>query len=73
MSMKHPHNWLHEKKLEQVLIAQRIVLQKNVIMPKGHREKLKVQYIMYLWNVIRQLPHPPERSGFIMLKLKRKL
>ena len=41
MSMKHPHNWLHEKKLEQVPIAQRIVLQKNVIMTKGQQRKIK--------------------------------
>ena len=37
------------EKLEQVLIAQRIVFQKIVIMPKGQQRKIKVAiYVMHL-------------------------
>ncbi|CAB4007412.1 ATP-dependent DNA helicase PIF1 [Paramuricea clavata] len=48
------------EKLEQILVAQRIVFEKIVI--KDNKEKLKVQYVI-----------PPDRSGIILLKLKRKL
>lgn len=64
------------QKLEHILIAQRIVFEKIVIMPKGQQRKIKGS----ICNVPVQcdktcnvLPRPPERSGIIMLKLKRKL
>ena len=64
------------KKLEQILIAQRIVFEKIVVMPKGQQRKIKGA----ICNVPVQcdetcsiLPRPPERSGIILLKLKRKL
>ena len=64
------------KKLEQILIAQRIVFEKIVVMPKGQQRKIK----RAICNVPVQcdqtcsiLPRPPERSGIILLKLKRKL
>ena len=62
------------EKLEQIPMAQRIVFQKIIIMPKGQQKKIKgaicnvpVEYD----QTCNQLP--PERSGIIMLKLKRKL
>ena len=36
------------EKLEQILIAQRIVFDKIVVLHKGQQKKLKVQYAMYL-------------------------
>ena len=57
-------------------MAQRIVFQKIIIMPKGQQKKIKgaicnvpVEYD----QTCNQLPRPPERSGIIMLKLKRKV
>ena len=65
------------EKLEQILIAQRIVFEKIIIMAKGQQQK-KVKGA--ICNVPVEcdetctfLPRPPERSGIIMLKLKRKL
>ena len=64
------------EKLEQILIAQRIVFEKIVVMPKGQQRKIKgaicnipVEYD----QTCNQLPRPPHRLGIIMLKLKRKL
>ena len=64
------------EKLEQILIAQRIVFEKIVVMPKGQQRKIKGS----ICNVpvdsdqtCSVLPRPPERSGIIMIKLKRKL
>jgi DNA replication protein DnaC len=64
------------EKLEQILIAQRIVFQKIVVMPKGQQRKIKGA----ICNIpvdcdksCRSLPRPPETSGIILLKLKRKL
>ena len=64
------------EKLEQILVFQHIVFQKIVIMPKGQQRKIKEA----ICNVpvgcdetCNVLPRPPERSGIIMLKLKRKL
>ena len=64
------------EKLEQILIAQRIVFEKIVVMPKGQQKKVSEA----ICNVpvdcdqtCKVLPRPPERSGIIMLKLKRKL
>ena len=64
------------EKLEQIRIAQRIVFEKIIVMPKGQQRKVKraicnvpVEYD----ETCKVLPQPPERSGIIMLKLKRKL
>jgi hypothetical protein len=64
------------KKLEQILVAQRIIFEKIVIMPKGQQRKIKgaicnvpVEYS----QTCNVLPRPPDRSGIILLKLKRKL
>ena len=66
------------EKLEQILIAQRIVFEKIVVMPKGQHRKIKgaicnVTDSVECDQTCNQLPHPPDRSGIIMLKLKRKL
>lgn len=64
------------EKLEQVLIAQRIVFEKIVIMPKGQQRKIKgaiCNVPVECDQTCTILPRPPERSGIIMLKLKRKL
>ena len=64
------------EKLEQILIAQRIVFEKIVIMPKGQKRKIKgaiCNVPVECDNTCKVLPRPPERSGIIMLKLKRKL
>ena len=62
--------------LEKLLIAQRIVFEKIIIMPKEQQRKVNGA----ICNVpvecdatCKVLPRPPERSGIIMLKLKRKL
>ena len=64
------------EKLEEILIAQRIVFEKIIVMPKGQQRKIKGA----ICNVPVEcdqtcciLPRPSERSGIIMLKLKRKL
>ena len=64
------------EKLEQILIAQRIVFEKIVVMPKGQQRKIQGA----ICNVpaecdktCQTLPHAPESSGIILLKLKRKL
>ena len=71
-----PNELLCLEKLEQILIAQRIVFEKIVVMPKGQQKKVKGA----ICNVpvecdqsCKVLPRPPERSGIIMLKLKREL
>ena len=64
------------EKLEQILIAQRIVFEKIVVMPKGQQRKIKGAICNVPVNCDQTcniLPRPPERSGIIMLKLKRKL
>ena len=64
------------EKLEQILIAQRIVFQKIVVMPKGQQRKIKgaiCNVPVECDQTCNTLPRPPERSGIIMLKLKRKL
>ena len=63
------------EKLEQILIAQRIVFEKIVVMPKGQQKKVSGAICNVPVNcdqTCKVLPRPPERSG-IMLKLKRKL
>ena len=64
------------RKLEQILIAQRIVFEKIVVMPKGQQRKIKgaiCNVPVHCDQTCNILPCPPERSGIIMLKLKRKL
>ena len=64
------------EKLEQILIAQRIVFEKIIVMPKGQQRKIKgaiCNVPVECDQTCKILPRPPERSGIIMLKLKRKL
>jgi hypothetical protein len=64
------------EKLEQILIAQRIVFEKIIIMPKGHQKKVSgaiCNVPVDCDQTCKVLPRPPERSGIIMLKLKCKL
>ena len=64
------------EKLEQILIAQRIVFEKIVVMPKGQQRKIKgaiCNIPVDCDQTCTTLPRPPERSGIIMLKLKRKM
>ena len=63
-------------KLEQILISQRIVFEKIIIMPKGRQRKIKgaiCNVPVECEQTCNILPRPSERSGIIMLKLKRKL
>ena len=64
------------EKLEQILIAQRIVFEKIVVMPKGQQRKIKgaiCNVPVECSQMCNVLPRPPDRSGIILLKLKRKL
>ena len=64
------------EKLEQILIPQRIIFEKVIVMPKGQQRKIKgaiCNVPVDCEQTCRILPRPPERSGIIMLKLKRKL
>ena len=64
------------EKLEQILIAQRMMFEKIVIMPKGQQRKIKgaiCNVPVDCDNTCKLLPRPAENSGIIMLKLKRKL
>lgn len=64
------------KKLEQIIIARRIVFEKIVVMPKGQQRKIKGAICNIPVNCDQTcniLPRPPERSGIILLKLKRKI
>ena len=64
------------EKLEQILIPQRIVFEKIVVMPKRQQKKVLGAICNVPVNcdqTCKVLPRPPERSGIIMLKLKRKL
>ena len=64
------------EKLEQILIAQRIVFEKIIVLPKGQQRKVKgaiCNVPVECDETCKVLPRPPERSGIIMLKLKRKL
>ena len=72
---KIPQELLVLEKLEQILISQRIVFEKILVMPKGQQRKIKDA----ICNVpvdcdenCNNLPRLPERSGIIMLKRKRK-
>ena len=64
------------RKLESVLVSQRIMFEKIVVMPKGKQRKIYGTVCNIPVNcdtVCQSLPRPPESSGIIMLKLKRKL
>jgi hypothetical protein len=64
------------EKREQILIAQRIVFEKIVVMPKGQQRKIKgaiCNVPVECSQTCNVLPRPPDRSGIILLKLKRKL
>ena len=64
------------EKLEQMFIAQKIVFEKIIVMPKGQQRKIKgaiCNVPVECDQTCKILPRPPERSGIIMLKLKRKL
>ena len=64
------------EKLEQILIAQRIVFEKIVVMPKGQQRKIKgaiCNVPVECSQTCNVLPRPPDRSGIILLKLKGKL
>ena len=64
------------EKLEQIQIAQRIVFEKIVVMHKGQQRKIKgaiCNVPVECDQTCNQLPHPPDRSYIIILKLKRKL
>ena len=64
------------EKLEQILIAQRIVFEKIVVMPKGQQRKIKdaiCNIPVECDQTCNQLPRPPHRLGILMRKLERKL
>ena len=64
------------EKLEQILVSQRIVFQKIVVMPKGQQRKIRgaiCNVPVSCEEMCHVLPRPPDSSGIIMLKLKRKL
>ena len=64
------------EKFEQILVSQRIVFQKIVVMPKGQQRKIKgaiCNVPVSCEETCHVLPRPPDSSGIIMLKLKRKL
>ena len=64
------------EKLEQILIAQRIVFEKIVVMPKGQQRKIKgaiCNVPVECEHTCKVLPRPSSSSGIILLKLKRKL
>ena len=75
--MKYPQTELSSlEKLEQIQIAQRIVFEKIVVMHKGQQRKIKgaiCNVPVECDQTCNQLPHPPDRSCTIILKLKRKL
>ena len=63
------------EKLEQILIAQRGVSEKIIVMPKGQQRKVKgaiCNVPVECDQTSSLLPRPPERSGIILLKLRRK-
>ncbi|XP_078375419.1 uncharacterized protein LOC144658809 isoform X2 [Oculina patagonica] len=64
------------EKLEQILVSQRIVFQKIIVMPKGQQKKIKgaiCNVPVTCEETCNVLPRPPDSSGIIMIKLKRKL
>ena len=66
----------HLRKLESVLIARRIIFQKIVILPKGQQCKIKgvvCNVPVDSGTTCETLPRPPNSTGILLLKLKRKL
>ena len=64
------------RKLESILVAQRLVFQKIVALPtKGQQRKIKgaICNVPVNCETVLSLPRPSEQSGVILLKLKRKL
>ena len=62
------------EKLQQILIAQRIVLEKMVVTPKGQQMKIKgaiCNVPVECDQTFSILLRPPESSGTILQKLKR--
>lgn len=62
--------------MEQIIIAWQIVFEKIIVMPKGQWRKIKgaiCNVPVECDQTCNILPRPPERSGIILLKLKRKL
>ena len=61
------------RKLESVLVAQRLVFQKIVVMPKGQQKKISGAICNVPVNcdtVCQSFPRPSELCGIILLKLK---
>ena len=64
------------EKLRQIRIAQQIIFEKIVVKRKGQQRKIKgaiCNVPVECDQTCNQLPHPPDRSCIIILKLKRKL
>ena len=64
------------RKLKSVLLSQIIMFEKIVVMPKGKQRKIYGTVCNIHVNcdtVCQSLPRPPESSGIITLKLRRKL
>ena len=64
------------EKLEQIRIAQRIVFEKIGVVHKGQQRKIKgviCNVPVECDQTCNQLPHQPDRSCIIIIKLKRKL
>ena len=64
------------RKLESVLIAQRLVFQKISVMPKGKQCKIRgaiCNIPVDCETICKSLPRPSELSGISLLELKRKL
>ena len=60
------------EKLEQILIAQRIVFEKIIVMPKGQQRKVKgaiCNVPVECEQTSSLLPCPPERSGYIKTEI----
>ena len=64
------------EKLESILIAQRLIVEKLIILPKGQQQKIRGAVVNVPINhetVCSTLPRPSSDSGIIMVKLKKKL
>ena len=64
------------EKLKQIRRAQQIVFEKIMIMHKGQQRKIRgaiCNVPVECDQTCNQLPHPPDRSCIIILKLIRKL
>ena len=61
------------KKLQRIIIAWWIVFEKIVVMPKGQQRKIKGAICNVPVDCDQTCSILPERSGIILLKLKRKI